>query len=288
MKILLTGASGFTGQHFEKAAQAAGHEVVPLGANLTDKAGLTAEVASVAADAVVHLAAISFVGHADESAFYAVNTVGTTNLLAALASLPAGQRPGMVLVASSANVYGNCLASPINEDQPPAPVNHYAASKLAMEHLALAWQDRLPIVITRPFNYTGPGQAGSFLIPKLVDHFARKAATIELGNLHVEREYNDVRMVVEVYLQLLNHGKPGQTYNVCTGKAYSLRDVLALLETLAGHSPTIASNPALVRANEVHTLEGDPEKLRATIKNMPSYTLAETLQSMLAVIERPE
>lgn len=282
MKILLIGASGFTGQHFQKAAQAAGHEVVPLGANLTDKAGLTAEVASVAADAVVHLAAISFVGHADESAFYAVNTVGTTNLLAALASLPAGQRGGKVLVASSANVYGNCLASPINEAQPPAPVNHYAASKLAMEHLALAWQDRLPIVITRPFNYTGPGQAGSFLIPKLVDHFARKAATIELGNLHVEREYNDVRTVVEVYLQLLSQGQSGQIYNVCTGQAYSLRDVLALLETLTGHRPAIATNPALVRANEVHTLRGDPGKLLATIEKMPSYTLTETLRNMLA------
>lgn len=282
MKILLTGASGFTGQHFQTAAQAAGHEVVPLGANLADKAGLTAEVALVAADAVVHLAAISFVGHADESAFYAVNTVGTTNLLAALASLPAGQRPGKVLVASSANVYGNCLASPINEDQPPAPVNHYAASKLAMEHLALAWQDRLPIVITRPFNYTGPGQAGSFLIPKLVDHFARKAATIELGNLHVEREYNDVRMVTEAYLQLLSHGKPGQIYNVCTGKAYALRDVLTLLETLTGHRPAIETNLALVRANEVHTLRGDPKKLRDTSRNLPSYALESTLQSMLA------
>lgn len=286
MKILLTGASGFTGQHFQKAAQAAGHEVVPLGANLTDKAGLTAEVALVAADAVVHLAAISFVGHADESAFYAVNTVGATNLLAALANLPDGQRPTKVLVASSANVYGNCDASPISEAQAPAPVNHYAASKLAMERMALSYLDHLPIVITRPFNYTGPGQTASFLIPKLVDHFARQAPLIELGNLHVEREFNDVRMVCDAYLRLLAHGQAGEIYNVCSSQPYSLQAVIDHLVQLTGHRPEIRVNPAFVRANEVHRLCGSPEKLIRCIGPLPAYDLTGTLTHMLDALKQ--
>jgi len=235
--------------------------VYALQANLTDKSAVNDEVAKAQPDAVVHLAAISFVGHADESAFYAVNVVGTTNLLAALAALRV--RPCSVLLASSANVYGNCDTSPITEAQSPAPVNHYAMSKLAMEHMAWTFLDRLPIVITRPFNYTGPGQAQQFLIPKLVSHFAHKAEQIELGNLHVEREFNDVRMVCKAYLALLEHGVPGQIYNVCSGQPFNLKHVINTLEKLSGHSMAIKVNPAFVRVNEVHRLCGSPEKLAA-------------------------
>ena len=279
MKILLTGSAGFTGHHFAVSAQAAGHAVLPLQADLTDQAAVAAEVRQAAPDAVVHLAAISFVGHADDSDFYRVNVIGTMNLLAALAALP--RPPGKVLLASSANIYGNCDASPITEDQPPAPVNHYAASKLAMEHMARTWSERLPIVITRPFNYTGAGQGGQFLIPKLVDHFARKAPRIELGNLHVEREFNDVRMVCSAYMALLNHGQAGQAYNVCTGQTYTLQNVLEKLEAITGHTLDVQVNPAYVRANEVHRLCGNPAKLLASTGLSLGYALSDTLQWML-------
>jgi len=279
MKILLTGSAGFTGHHFVVSAQAAGHAVVPLQADLTDKAAVAAEVRQAAPDAVVHLAAISFVGHADDSDFYRVNVIGTMNLLAALAALP---HPAKVLLASSANIYGNCDASPITEDQPPAPVNHYAASKLAMEHMARTWGERLPIVITRPFNYTGAGQGGQFLIPKLVDHFARKAPRIELGNLNVEREFNDVRMVCNAYMALLNHGQAGQAYNVCTGQTYTLQNVLDQLRAITGHTLDVQVNPAFVRANEVHRLCGNPAKLQACVGPTSPIALADTLRAMLA------
>jgi nucleoside-diphosphate-sugar epimerase len=278
MRILLTGASGFTGRHFQEHATQAGHEVVPLRANLTDLPSLQQGVQAVGpVDAVVHLAAISFVGHANDAEFYAVNTVGTTHLLMALAALPASDRPQKVLVASSANVYGNCQHSPIAETQPPAPVNHYAASKLAMEHMAMTFLDRLPIVITRPFNYTGPGQGQSFLIPKLVDHFARKASVIELGNLNVEREFNHVAMVTDAYLRLLAKGEPGQIYNVCSGKTYTLMDVIGILTRATGHSIEVKVNPAFVRTNEVHRLCGDPQKLVTCIGKLQEYTLEMSL-----------
>lgn len=279
MKILLTGAAGFTGRFFEQAAVAAGHQVVPLQANLADKAGLMAEVAIVAPEAVVHLAAISFVGHEDDSAFYAVNTVGTTHLLQALTALP--QKPHKVLLASSANIYGNCEASPIAETQAPAPVNHYAMSKLAMEHMARTFADRLPIVITRPFNYTGPGHAANFVIPKLVSHYARRAAVVELGNLQVEREFNDVRTLCDAYLVLLAYGQPGEVYNVCSGQPYTLQQVMDTLAEITSHTLEAKVNPAFVRANEVHRLCGDPAKLLQLCEQAQVALQQPNLRSML-------
>lgn len=278
-KILLTGAAGFTGLFFKAQAEAAGHTVVPLLADLTDKAAVAAEVAQAQPDAVVHLAAISFVGHAHDTAFYGVNVVGTMNLLSAVAALPV--KPAKVLLASSANIYGNCDASPITESQPPAPVNHYGMSKLAMEHMAMTYADRLPIVITRPFNYTGPGQAPQFLIPKLVSHFARKADRIELGNLHVEREFNDVRMVCDAYLRLLDKGVTGQVYNVCSGQPYTLQHVISTLEEITGHHMQVQVNPAFVRANEVHRLCGNPHKLIDCIGPLKNAAISDTLAWML-------
>lgn len=279
MKILLTGANGFTGRFFANAASEAGHDVVALKTNLTDCAAMSEEVTSTNPDAVVHLAAISFVGHSDDAAFYTVNTVGTSNLLAALSALPV--KPRKILLASSANVYGNCVASPIAETQAPAPVNHYAMSKLAMEYMAMTFADRLPIVITRPFNYTGTGQAPQFLIPKLISHFARNAECIELGNLHVEREFNDVRMVCDAYLRLLDDGVPGQTYNVCSGTPYTLQRVIDTLEQITNHRMEVRVNPAFVRPNEVHRLCGSPAKLLSCTGSLSMPTLEDTLRWML-------
>lgn len=282
MRILLTGASGFTGRHFQQHATQAGHELVHLHANLTDSASLQQGVrAAGPVDAVVHLAAISFVGHANDAEFYAVNTVGTTHLLAALAALPASDRPNRVLVASSANVYGNCPHSPISETQPPSPVNHYAASKLAMEHMAMTFLDRLPIVITRPFNYTGVGQTKSFLIPKLVDHFCRKSEVIELGNIDVEREFNDVSFIIDSYLKLLSKGEPGETYNVCTGVAHSVIEIIEYLQKITKHSIKIKVNPDYIRTTELRTLTGNPAKLFDCIGTPKSADILRTLSNML-------
>lgn len=279
MKLLLTGADGFTGRHFVACAQAYGHKVHALQANLTDKEGLKAEVVQLAPEVVVHLAAISFVGFTDASAFYDVNVLGTLNLLDALAAQV--HPPCNVLLASSANVYGNCEQSSIAETQVPAPVNHYATSKLAMEWMARTYLDRLPLFFVRPFNYTGPGQAESFVIPKLVAHFANRAEVIELGNLDIEREFNDVRFVCEAYLRLLQKGKSGEVYNVCTGNPVSLKSVLALLGQITGHQLQVRVNPAFVRNNEIHRLCGLPAKLESCIGNFSYPTLKETLQWML-------
>lgn len=288
--VLLTGAEGFTGRYVVDALRQAGYRVLSLvravptqadhfQADLTDAAALRALLAQLQPDYVVHLAALAFVAQQDVERFYDVNLFGTLNLLDALIAAQSPVRK--VIVSSSANVYGNARHSPVAEDTCPAPVNHYAMSKLSMEHMALTRLDKLPIVITRPFNYTGVGQDERFLIPKIVAHFKRREPMIRLGNLDVEREFNDVRMVAQAYLGLLEKANAGEIVNICSGQGWTLRGVVDRLAQMSGHHLDIEVDPGLVRANEVRTLVGSPAKLQATAGPFPAFTLEETLKWML-------
>lgn len=280
MRVLVTGLSGFTGRYLQNELTSHGHEVVGLGADLTDAEALNAEMRAIQPDWVAHLAGVAFVGHSEPNDFYRVNLMGTRNLLAALASC--GKRPASVLLASSANVYGNVDVQVITEETPPNPANDYAVSKLAMEYVARLWMDKLPIVIVRPFNYTGVGQDERFLLPKIVAHFRRKEAVIDLGNLNVARDFSDVRMVAEVYRRLLEtSAATGQTFNVCSGRAFYLRDVLTMLEKLTTHKIEVRVNPSYVRSSEVAVLRGSREKLVGCIGEIRDYPLEETLAWML-------
>lgn len=278
MRILITGANGFTGQHFADAAVNNGHKVIALKANLNDVVSLNQEVLSVVPDAVVHLAAISFVGHEKDEEFYRVNVIGTTNLLKALVQ-PALKK-ARVLVASSANIYGTPDIEVIDESVSPAPVNHYAASKLAMEYMVKTWFDKLPIVITRPFNYTGVGQHDNFLIPKIVAHYRRGEKIIELGNLDVSRDFSDVRDVVAAYVSLLESDACSIAVNICSGQAIALREVIHKMNIIAGYEIEVRVNPAFVRANEIPRLCGSNDFLKKLINYSPKYTFDQTLRSM--------
>ena len=289
-KVLVTGNDGFTGKHLSNKLKLSGFRVIGLSdeisdaedvymCNLLEKENLQQVIAEIQPDYVVHLAAISFVGHDNADDFYRINVIGTENLLEALLQLE--QKPTKVLIASSANIYGNCEKSPIRETQQPLPVNHYAMSKVAMEFMARTYLDRLPLFFTRPFNYIGLGQSESFIIPKLISHFVKKAEVIELGNLNVEREFNDVRFVCDAYLRLLDVAKPGEAYNICTGKPVKLSSVISLITKMTGHKINVEVNPAFVRETEVHQLFGNPEKLLNTIGTIQQPTLEETLSWML-------
>lgn len=290
-RALVTGINGFTGRYMAAELQANGYEVIGTGSqpsaapdyhqvDLADGPGLRALLAELQPDVIVHLAAIAFVGHGAADAFYQVNLIGTRNLLEAIAAC--GKTPECVLIASSANVYGNVSEGMLDEHTPPAPANDYAVSKLAMEYMAKLWCDRLPIVITRPFNYTGVGQAENFLLPKIVSHFQRKAPAIELGNLDVWRDFSDVRAVVRAYRGLIEARAVGQTVNVSSGITHSLREVVAKCSAITGHTLDVQVNPAFVRANEVKTLCGDNARLRALVPGWETPALDETLGWMLA------
>ena len=295
-RVLLTGAQGFTGAHLVPLLQADGwdvwaidrqfssgnHAIPPnqcLQADLLDEANLTAAVQRIAPQAVIHLAAIAFVGHGSADDFYRVNVMGTRHLLQALGTLPTP--PRCVLLASSANIYGNSHEGALPESAPANPANDYAVSKLAMEHMARLWLPQLPVVMVRPFNYTGAGQSPQFLIPKIVDHAKRRAPLIELGNLDVDRDFSDVRDVAEAYVRLLNKAPAGQVFNVGSGRTHSLREVLAQVQASSGHTMEVRVNPAFVRANEVRTLRADTSALEAAIGEWRSHPLDETLRWML-------
>lgn len=285
MRVLVTGGSGFTGRYVGAALQAAGHEFIDAEAaaprfDLTQSASIADLLSTVAPDAVVHLAARSFVGDSDATGFYAVNTVGTVNLLDAL--IAARLDLARVVIASSANVYGNATVEPIIESTTPAPVNHYAASKLAMEAMVRSYAQRLPIVVTRPFNYTGVGQGVQFLVPKLVAHFAQRRPAIELGNLDVVRDFSDVRRVAEAYVRLLTAQVPGAVTNLCSGVGRSLRWVLDQLRELSGHDLDVRVNPAFVRSSEVHRLVGSSATMEAALGQLPYGDFRDTLAWMLA------
>ena len=158
-----------------------------------------------------------------------------------------------VVLASTSQVYGNATDDPITERTPTAPVSHYACSKLAMELMARTRFDRLPIVITRPFNYIGRGQARQFLLPKLIDHFQRRAPVIELGNLDVERDFLDVRSVADVYVRLLESPVQSQPFNIASGVGRSLRSIMNDLTRITDHRPSTTVNAALVRTQRSHS-----------------------------------
>lgn len=280
MRVLVTGLNGFTGGYLRKEVQAQGYEVVGLTCDLTQPEAVLSEVQKLKPEVVLHLAAIAYVGHGSPNAFYDVNLVGTRNLLDAISR----HAPNVesIMLASSANIYGNSSAGALNEETPAEPANDYAVSKHAMERMAHLWIDRLPLFIVRPFNYTGVGQSRNFLIPKIVSHFQTRSATIELGNLEVWREFGDVRSVASIYRNLIEKNPVGETINVCTGKAYSLQDVIRLCESFTGHSLNVEVNPDYVRPNEVRELTGDNTKLKMLIGNWQHYEFEETLAWMLA------
>ena len=230
------------------------------------------------ATVVVHLAAVSFVGHGNAEEFYRVNVFGTLNLLEALAQLdPAPRR---IVIASSPNVYGTPPIEVLDETVCPRPVNHYANSKLAMENMVRTWFDRLPIVITRPFNYTGPGQADHFVIPKIVRHFRQRSPVIELGNLHVSRDFSDVEDVVAVYTAWLDSEVRSEIVNLCSGRGIALLDVIQTMNQLAGYQIEVRVNPDLVRSHEVPRQVGSNAKLRSLVRLPEPRPFSETLRRM--------
>ena len=290
-RALITGLNGFTGHYLAAELGRAGFSVFgadvnPDGApnmfrvDLLDKPELRRVIRELRPTVVVHLAAIAFVGHGDADAFYQVNVIGTRNLLEALAT----EAPALkcVLLPSSANIYGNSAEGMLSEETSPNPANDYAVSKLAMEYMARLWMDRLPIVITRPFNYAGIGQSPQFLLPKIVGHFQRGEKLIELGNIDVERDFSDVRTLAQAYGRLLYKAPAGEVFNVCSGTAWSLKDVLAMMAEIAGYEIEVRVNPAFVRAHEVKRLQGDVRKLESVVGSLDSIPLIETLRWMYA------
>lgn len=288
-RILITGISGFTGKYLESSLASADYKVYGVGNKLSevndhtfncdilDTPLLTSIIEKVNPDYVIHLAAISFVQHENLSEIYETNILGTESLLKSV--VLAKVKPIKILIASSATVYGDQPDPILSEEMPPNPKNHYGISKWGMEQVSKNYFNKIPIIITRTFNYSGPGQSVNFVIPKIIDHFKTKSDIIELGNLNVFREFNDVNFICKVYIELLLSSFHSGIVNVCSGKAYSLQEVLNEAKEISNHNLTIAQNPKFMRSDEIIHLTGSTMKLLSIIKKLPETSIKKTVSS---------
>jgi nucleoside-diphosphate-sugar epimerase len=288
-QVLITGGTGFTGRALAERLREDGYEVMALShdaagqntlrADLRDFAGLAERLSGISPDIVVHLAGIAAPSHTDIAEIYQCNVVGTANLFAALAAKKL--QPRLVVVASSAQVYAAELANdPLTEESPLAPKSHYAVSKRAIEDIAALYSGDFPIVITRPFNYTGPGQSPVFFVPKVVRHYAERRAEIRAGNLDLYRDISDIRRVVEAYARLISRPVGPATVNICSGRAFYLGDIFKAMEEISGHSLRIVADPLFFRHNDPYVVVGSPSRLESLVGPLPNPDFRETLMSM--------
>ena len=302
MKVLVTGCTGFVGQHVMAALRSAGHEAVgsdvgsPAGGTSTylpldvrDPDSIASVLADVAPDAVLHLGGIAFVplGWTQPQRVFHVNTIGTLNVLDAVRQ----HRPSArILVVTSAEVYGSHPApAPLAEDAPYRPDNIYGVAKAAADHAALLYaaHHRLDVMVARPSNHIGAGQSKDFVSSSFASQLAAIAAggapLMRVGNLDQRRDFTDVRDVARAYVLLLERGHAGLAYNIASGHLMPVRDLLDGLCDVAQVRPQVEIDPALFRPDE-NRPSYDTARIRAHVGWEPEIPLRQTLEAVYANI----
>jgi GDP-4-dehydro-6-deoxy-D-mannose reductase len=298
---LVTGAAGFAGSHLlDLLAQEGGGTVAwhrPGGApprelrgtrweavDLHERDAVDAAIARARPSIVYHCAGAAHVGRSWESteSTFATNVRGTHHLLQALERAAVTAR---VLIPSSALVYASA-AEALTENHPLVPASPYGLSKLAQEMLGGRTNGALAVTIARAFNHFGPRQDPYFV----ASGFARRIADIELGrwepmisvgNLDARRDLTDVRDTVRAYRLILERGRPGRPYNVCSGRAIAIRDLLDLLIARARVPVEVRVDPARYRPNDTPLLLGDPGRLRDELGWTAEIPIERTLDDLL-------
>lgn len=279
MKVLLTGADGFTGRYIKLLSGSLNFFIISLKSNLLDFNALSIEIDNYDFDYVIHLAAISVSSFNNQDLYENGNVIATENLLKSLLNKKNLKK---IIIASSASIYGGSNGI-VSENSKPNPLSLYAKSKLNMENMVLDKYFELPIIITRPFNYTGIGQTDFFVVPKIINHFINKKNEITLGNINVKREINDVRYVAEIYLKLLNISKSRLIVNICTGQTYSIKEIVLLVTEITNKNININIDDKLLRPNDPELLFGDNSFLLSLVNFKNQINIRDTLRWMLNV-----
>ena len=292
--LLVTGRSGFVGQHVLRYLQGetglAWRLLADAPHDLLMPESLDDWLADARPSAVIHLAGQTFVPDSfrNPAQTLQVNLLGTLNLLQALKR---HGFQGTFLYVSSGDIYGQVPVEhlPITEAYLPRPRNPYAVSKLAAEHLCLQWAFSEPdwrIIVARPFNHAGPGQAGDFLLPDMARQLMRvrlglQPPRLQVGDVDVSRDFLDVRDVVQAYFQLLEHGRSGEIYNVCSGTERNVRELIMQMADLAEVNVSLEQDPNRLRRAEQRRVYGCSEKLRRHTGWQPRITITTTLHDVL-------
>ncbi len=248
-------------------------------------------------DRVFHLAALSSVAQSlDEPvASLKVNALGTLYLLDELAAAYGGGAAPRVLISGSADVYGSAATRhrPLTEDCPLEPLTPYAVSKLAQEALGLQFHraGRLPVIVTRSFNHTGPGQRSTFVAAQLAARIAEIVRSggegaVRVGNPDVRRDFTDVRDVVRAYVALSDRGEAGRVYNVCSGRSYRVGALLEMLAEIAQVRISVEVDEGRARAVDIPELVGSPARLEAATGWAPQIDLRQSLADLLSFMHR--
>lgn len=307
MKLLVTGIAGFVAGHLVDYLRAEQPqvgivgldsrpgprvrqmEVEAIGADVEDPDAVRDALGRVRPDAIVHLAAQSSPQRSweDPAGTLRTNVLGLLNLLEGARSHGLAPR---VLVVGSAEEYGQVDSRdlPVREDAPLRPLTPYAASKVAQGYLGLqyALSAGIPVVRTRTFHHTGPRRGESFAESSFARQLAEiekglRPPVIEVGNLDAVRDFSDVRDVVRAYWELVQRGRSGAVYNVCSGTGIRMRDLLRTLIEVSGLSVEVRVDASRLRPSDVPELVGDPALIRADLGWSPRIPLERSLADLL-------
>ena len=288
MRAFVTGGGGFVGSFLCAHLAASGDEVIAPFVDITEPALIAAAIREAAPDAVYHLAGQADVSRswADPAETFTINVLGTLNVVSAVCQLRMKPR---VLIVSSGEVYGLIAPDelPVRETHILRPASPYGASKAAGELAALQafHGQQVPVIDARPFNHIGPGQSDAFVVSAVARAIAEAEAAgseeIAVGNLAAARDFSDVRDVVRAYRSCVERGTAGATYNVCSGTAVPISELVDRLIALAERPLRVTVDPERFRPSDVPVIFGDSSRLRADTGWTAVHALDDALAATL-------
>jgi len=308
MKVLITGITGFVGSHLAEYLLSEGHEIYGIvrwrsktenidnikdelklvNADIRDGYSLQKVFREVKPDYCFHLAAQSFVLESWNSPLETLSTniLGTVNVLEAVRL---NSMDCITIVAGSSEEYGLVYPNetPIKEDNPLRPMSPYGVSKVAVDKLGILYHMsyKLPIIVTRSFNTTGPRRGEVFATSTFAKQIAEiekgKEPVIYVGNLEAERDWTDVRDAVKAYWLAATKCKAGEVYNICSEEAVSIRDMLDMLLDMTNIKIEVKQDPSRMRPSDVPILLGNCGKFKVITGWEPKILFEKTLEDLL-------